>query len=132
MAAFKGKIMDIFEQSRPTTLSPYRMHIFALMMALTVFSLLYGPGTGHKSKQPAVQSPPTLVASPNDPLMIQAIKFTQARKAEDGPWGGAPKKQGPTITFDTAGGPLVLSWAEIEQANTIYPGLVRQAEHANR
>ena len=35
MAAFRGKIMDIFDQSRPTTLSPYRMHIFALMTALT-------------------------------------------------------------------------------------------------
>lgn len=125
--------MDIFESDRPAKLSPFRFQIALLLTALTGFSLLYGPGTGHK--QPAqrapLRDPMTLAASANDPQMIAAIHVAQATARANG--GGnawtKPKADGPTATFATPGGSITLSRSEIADANSIYPHLVSRAKH---
>ena len=73
-----------------------------------------------------------LIASANEPLMIQAIRYAQARRAEDGPWGGAQRKQGPTATFQTPGGSITMTQTEIADANAFYPQLTGRAKNANR
>ena len=123
--------MDLLDQSRPQRLSPYRFHIFAVLTALTAFSLIYGPGR-HTTTAKPVRDPMTLIASPNEPLMIQAIRYAQARRAEDGPWGGAQRKQGPTATFQTPSGSITMTRTEIADANAFYPQLVGRAKDANR
>lgn len=67
--------------------------------------------------------PMELVASPNDPLMIEAIRIAQAPVAGTGPWGAAPVATGPRATFQTPGGPITLTRTEIDNANSIYPQL---------
>ena len=125
--------MDIFESDRPAKLSPFRFQIALLLTALTGFSLLYGPGTGHN--QPAqrtpLRDPMTLAASANDPQMIAAIHIAQAtaRANAGGNAWTKPKADGPTATFATPGGSITLSRNVIAQANSIYPRLVSRAKH---
>ena len=125
--------MDLFDQARPTRLSPYRFHIFAGLTALAAFSLVYGPGTKTTTAQPA-RDPMALIASPNDPLMIQAIKFAQGSgpKGLNGGVWNKPRTDGSTATFTTPAGSITLGRAEIAEANFVYPQLVRRAKDANR
>lgn len=62
-----------------------------------------------------------LIASPSDPYMVEAIRVAQSNYAEDGPWGGAQRKQGPKITIQMPGGPITLTRHELADANHIYP-----------
>jgi len=132
-AAHRDKALDIFESDRPAKLSPFRFQIALLLTALTGFSLLYGPGTGHK--QPAqrapLRDPMTLAASANDPQMIAAIHVAQAtaRAHSGGNAWTKPKSAGPTATFATPGGSITLSRSEIADANSIYPHFVARAKH---
>ena len=77
-----------------------------------------------------MQSTTKLCASPNDPQMLQAIKYAQSHaqaKTTANAWS-KPKVDGEAITFQTLGGPIVLSRAEIAEANELYPLLVRRAK----
>ena len=128
--------MDIFKSNRPTKLSPFRFQIALLLTALTGFSLLYGPGT-HPAKPVPPHDPMVLIASANDPLMIQAIKY--ARGAGQNHTGGSnvwakPKSDGSTATFTTPAGSITLTSAEIAEANFVYPQLKQRARdgHHNR
>jgi hypothetical protein len=76
----------------------------------------------------SLRDPMVLIASPNDPYMIESIRLAKMPRAEDGPWGGAKRKQGPTATFETPGGALTLTRAEIADANHIYPQLVENSK----
>ena len=122
--------MDIFDQPRPPQHSPYRFHIFAAFTALTAFSLMHGPGTHTTTAKPA-RDPMVLVASPNDPQMIAAIKNAQlwARNKAGGNAWSKPKGGGPTATFATRGGSITLSRTEIAEANSVYPHFVARAKH---
>lgn len=120
--------MDLFDEAGPTRRSPYRFHIFAGFTALAAFSLIYGPGTHTTTAQPT-RDPMTLIASPNDPLMIQAIKYAQGagRKGSNGGVWNKPKTDGLTATFTTPAGSITLSRAEIAEANFVYPQLKQRA-----
>ena len=87
---------------------------------------------GVRDPQPAATNRMTLIASPNEPLMVQSIRYAQAHRAEDGPWGGAQRKQGPTATFQTPAGSITMTQTEIADANAFYPQLVGRAKSANR
>ena len=104
--------------------------------AMILFLALFGAALKPGGYQPKTTKPPrnpmTLIASPNEPLMIQSIRYAQARRAEDGPWGGAQRKQGPTATFQTPGGSITMTQTEIADANAFYPQLVGRAKNANR
>jgi hypothetical protein len=68
-------------------------------------------------------APTTLVASPSDPFMVEAIRLAQAQNYEDGPWGGAQRNQGPKVTIQLPGGPITLTVEQLADANYIYPQL---------
>ena len=126
--------MDIFGSNQPVTLSPFRFQIALLLTALTGFSLLYGPGT-HPAKPVSPRDPMLLMASANDPLMIQAIKY--ARVAGQNRTGGGnvwtkPKSDGSTATFTTPAGNIALTSAEIAEANFVYPQLKQRARDGRR
>ena len=120
--------MDLSNSARRVTLSPYRFQIFLGLSALAAFSLIYGPGTG-SNKPETARDPLALIASANDPLMIQAIKY--ARSAAQSRSGGnvwaKPKTDGSTATFTTPAGSITLTRAEIAEANFVYPQLKQRA-----
>lgn len=111
------KIKEIGEQLR----SGIPLTAFILMMALG--GMVMRPDYRAKHSPPP-RDPMALIASPNEPFMFEAIRLAQAPHSEDGPWGGAKRKQGPTATFKTAGGSITLTQSEIAGANEIYPQLV--------
>lgn len=66
------------------------------------------------------RNPLELVASPNEPYMIEAIRITRASNSGDGRWSAAPVRQGPTATFQSPGGPVTLTCDEIAEVNSLY------------
>ena len=71
-----------------------------------------------------------LVASPNDPLMIEAIRYAREstkQAAGSNAWS-LPKSDGPTATFATPDSNITLSQKEIAEANFIYPQLRERAK----
>jgi hypothetical protein len=94
----------------------------ALMLAIS--AVMHSNDSQPHQMQPEPQrNPMELIASPNDPLMIEAIKIARAPTSNDGPWGAAPVRRGPTATFQSPGGPVTLTRDEIANANSIYPQL---------
>lgn len=95
------------------------------IMLLLLISGVMQSGGSDPAPAPVAQRqhPMKLIASPNDPLMIEAIRIAQAPVAGNGPWGAKPIATGPRATFQTPGGPITLTQSEIDSANTIYPQL---------
>lgn len=69
---------------------------------------------------PPKRNPMELVASPNEPYMIEAIRITRASNSGNGRWSAAPVRQGPTATFQSPGGPVTLTRDEIAEVNSLY------------
>lgn len=91
---------------------------FCLIVALSFVQVVkMDPAS---TKRPAEDR---LVASPNDPHMIEAIRMAQAHSSKVRPWGGVERIKGPAVTLQTLGGPLTLTRQEIFNANQIYPQL---------
>ena len=104
----------------------WRSAVMSTVMIL--FLALFGAALRPKPEpQLAQRDPMVLVVSPNDPLMTEAIRYAKAGRQNEGPWGGASRKQGATATFDIPGGTITLTQSEIKDANFIYPQLVSSA-----
>ena len=105
----------------------------ALILFLALFGAALKPG-GYQPKPTKPQRDPmALIASANDPQMIEAINIAQAtaRANSGGNAWSKPKGEGPTATFQTPGGSITLSRAEISEANSVYPHLAARARHPN-
>jgi hypothetical protein len=102
----------------------------SLIVILALFGAVMRPGGYQPEPQAPIRDPMQLIASPNDPLMIKAISYAKARRAEDGPWGKDDHSEGPTATFKTPGGSITLTRDQIASANYIYPQLTNQAQGA--
>ena len=105
----------------------------SLVLMLGFFGMVMRPG-GYQPKpqqQLPQRNPMTLIASPNDPQMVEAIRIAQAtaRYHAGGNAWTKDKTEGPTATFATPGGSITLSRSEIADANTVYPQLLARALH---
>ena len=102
-----------------------------MILFLALFGAVMRPDRNQTKPQKPPRDPMTLVASPNDPQMIESIQIAQAtaRVQSGGNAWTKPKADGPTATFATPGGSITLSRNEIAQANSIYPRLVSRAKH---
>ena len=106
--------------------SPVTMIALFLFLPLLITAVRPQP-----RPRPPTRNPIALVASPNDPQMLQAIKYAQMH-AQSGSGSNAwsrRKIDGPAVTFQSPGGPITLSLAEIADANELYPYLVRRAKN---
>jgi hypothetical protein len=116
------------------TLSPYRLHIALGLTAFAALAMVYAGGSSTSDPQPQVAGPPTLVASANDPIMIEAIRYARGSsksRAGNNAWS-KPKSEGSATTFATPSGSITLSREEIEEANFIYPQLAERARKGSR
>ena len=108
----------------------------ALLGAAIVFGIpLAKTATAIETPPHAAGDPMALLASPNDPLMIEAIRYARAsaKHAAGGNAWSLPKSDGSTATFATPGSSITLSQKEIAEANFIYPQLRERAkENARR
>ena len=102
-----------------------------MILFLALFGAVMRPDRNQTKPQKPPRDPMTLVASPNDPQMIESIQIAQAtaRVQSGGNAWTKPKADGPTATFATPGGSITLSRNVIAQANSIYPRLVSRAKH---
>ena len=100
---------------------------FAALVVLSPLAMMsYSIDTQRElaAKQTAAAKPLTLVASANDPTMIEAIQIARNVHTEAGnPWS-APKRSGSQLTFPTPGGSITLTADELREANFLYPQLV--------
>lgn len=73
----------------------------------------------------------TLIASPDDPQMHEAIREAQiaARGDRGGNAWSKPADSDADVVVKTISGPILLTHAEIAQANEIYPHLVSRAKN---
>ena len=96
-----------------------------IVLMLLISGIMQSGGSPEPAPAPArpKRNPMELIASPNEPLMIEAIRIAQAPTGDNGPWGASPIAKGPRATFQTPGGPITLTQTEIADANTIYPQL---------
>ncbi len=94
-----------------------------IVLMLLISGIMQSGGSPESAPARPQRNPMELVASPNDPLMIEAIRIAQAPSGDNGPWGATPIAKGPRATFRTPGGPITLTSSEIANANTIYPQL---------
>jgi hypothetical protein len=101
--------------------------VFCLIVALSFVQVV---NMDPESTQDPVAD--RLIASPNDPHMIEAIRMAQAHSSKVRPWGGAERIPGPAITLQTLGGPLTLTRQEIVNANQIYPQLKDKSKNLFR
>ncbi len=69
---------------------------------------------------PPKRNPMELVASPNEPYMIEAIRIARASNSGTGRWSAAPIRRGPTATFQSPGGPVTLTRDEIAEVNSLF------------
>ena len=102
-----------------------------MILLLALFGAVMRPGGTQPKPVAPKRDPMTLIASPNDPQMIEAIHIARATaRANSGgnAWSKA-KSGGPTATFPTPGGSITLSRAEISEANSVYPHLAARARH---
>jgi hypothetical protein len=101
------------------------LRLGACIVLVVLISAVMRSGGGEPAPAPEKQqrNPMELVASPNDPLMIEAIRIAQAPSGGRGPWGATPIAKGPRATFQTPGGPITLTQTEIADANHLYPQL---------
>ena len=105
---------------------------FAALVVLSPLAMMsYSIDTQRElaAKQTAAAKPLTLVASANDPTMIEAIRYARGvtNHATGGNAWSLPKSNGLTATFATPGGSITLSQKEIAEANFIYPQLRERA-----
>ena len=102
-----------------------------LVLFLALFGAVMRPGGYQPKPQKPPRDPMVLIASPNDPQMIEAIHIARAtaRANSGGNAWSKPKGEGPTATFQTPGGSITLSRAEISEANSIFPQLAARARH---
>ncbi|MFM5895175.1 MAG: hypothetical protein ACKOQM_12200 [Novosphingobium sp.] len=121
--------------SEPRQGAPLHFWLLSFLGAGGLFSVMIERDFARIENAPQqVQNRTSLIASPNDPQMLQAIKYAQAH-ARDKAGGGAwdkPKSIGQSVTVETIGGPITLSGDEIAEANEIYPFLVRRAKDPDR
>ena len=102
----------------------------AVLGAVLVFGIPTAKSAISVDKPSQVAADPmALVTSPNEPLMIEAIRYATARRADDGPWGGDQRQQGPTATFPIPGGTITLTRDQIAEANFVYPQLKERARN---
>ncbi len=102
-----------------------------MILLLALFGAAMKPGGYQPKPTKPLRDPMVLVASPNDPQMIAAIKSAQlwARSKAGGNAWSKPKGSGPTATFATPGGSITLTRAEIAEANSVYPHFAARARH---
>ncbi|MFM5922701.1 MAG: hypothetical protein ACKOPG_00755 [Novosphingobium sp.] len=100
----------------------YELRIGALALFAVVIVAPFLTG-GDPAPQPTPPYPLALIASPDEPLMAEAIHMAQAPNAEDGPWAAGANRHGATRRFTTAHGSIVLSEGEVAAANSFYPQL---------
>ena len=126
------------ESGLPDELSGYRSRPpAAVVMPLAVLGamLIFGVPlartvTGIDHPPQHAQNTTRLIASPNNPQMLQAIRYAQKHaqgKAGGNGWS-KPAADGQSVTFEALGGPITLSRAEIAEANELYPFLVHRAK----
>jgi hypothetical protein len=101
------------------------LRLGACIVLMVLISAIMRSGGADPAPAPprSQRDPMELIASPNEPLMIEAIRIAQAPSGDRGPWGATPIAKGPRATFQTPGGPITLTQTEIADANTIYPQL---------
>lgn len=100
-------------------------------------SLFYGAMVTrdlHRVNNPPANAPhhaDKLIASPDDPQMLQAIRYAQAGTRHDqsgNPWSKPADEA--RVTIRTVGGEITLTPAEIADANTIYPQLASRVRRS--
>ena len=126
--------MEHIDLSRMTGLTVYRIPIVLGLIAFAALGMVYGGGFSSTDAPVQVQGQPQLIASANDPIMIDAIRYARAHsKGESGgsPWS-KPRTGGDSATFTTPAGSITLSRDEIENANFIYPQLAERARNGSR
>lgn len=98
------------------------LRLGACIVLMRLITAVMRSGGGDRAPEPASKPRKSLelVASPNDPLMIQAIQIVRMPSSNNGPWGAAPVRRGPTKTFQSPGGPVTLTHDEILNANSLY------------
>ncbi len=103
----------------------------SLVVILALFGAVLRPGGYQPKPEAPKRDPMELIASANDPQMIEAIHIAQAtaRANSGGNAWSKPKGEGPTATFQTPGGSITLSRGEISDANSVYPHLAVRARH---
>ena len=121
---------DLFDHRRrppPAVIMP-----LVLLGATALWGFAMGGTSSAIQKQPQQRPNATrLIVSPNDPQMLQSIRYAQthARSNAGGNAWSKPKIDGQSVTFQTVGGPITLSRAEIAEANELYPYLVKRAKN---
>lgn len=91
-----------------------------ILLMVAISAVMRSGGSEPAQPPPPQRNPMELVASPNEPLMIEAIKIARASSSENGRWRADKIAQGPRATFKTPGGSITLASSEIEDANSIY------------
>ena len=125
-ADFGDELIGRQRRGAPAVIMP-----LALLSAALVFGIpLARTATAVETAPHAVSDPMALIASPNDPLMIEAIRYARglSSHAAGGNAWSLPKSDGPTATFATPGSNITLSQKEIAEANFIYPQLRERAK----
>ena len=121
-------VREIFSQLRSG------VPLTAMVLMLGLFGMVMRPGGYQTKPQKPQRDPMTLIASANDPQMIEAIHIAQAT-ARYNPGANAwtkPKTEGPSATFKTPAAAVTLTRSEIADANAIYPQLLGAAKRARR
>lgn len=92
------------------------------VLALILVGTMLASGGPEPAPAPpkAKRNPMELVASPNEPYMVEAIRITRNSRSSGEPWQADPVRRGPTATFQSPGGPITLTADEIANANSLY------------
>ncbi len=95
------------------------------IVLMVLISVVMPSGGDEPAPAPPKQkrNPMELVASPNEPFMIEAIRIARMPSSDVGVWGARQLTGSPTATFKTPAGSITLTREEIANANTIYPQL---------
>lgn len=102
------------------------LQLGACIVLMLLISGVMRSGGGEPAAVPPPKqqrNPMDLIASANDPHMIEAIRIARMPSSEVGVWGARPLTGKPTATFKTPSGSITLTREEIANANTIYPQL---------
>lgn len=100
-----------------------RLGACIVLLVLISFVMRLGGGEPAPVAVQPQRNPMELVASPNEPFMIEAIRIARMPTSEIGVWDARRPTGEPTATFKTPGGSITLTREEIANANTIYPQL---------
>jgi hypothetical protein len=116
------------------TLEPLRLKLMELLSkpagkiaaGLVIVLIVLAASRGPEEPPPPIPSDPTkLVASPDEPLMAEAIRIAQNTRADGdyGPWQSRKPVVGPVVSIKTVGGTITLTHKEIADANEIFGAL---------